>query len=398
MAGHGPLDTQIRDLQRALSGSAAGDADTWTRLAQSLVHKARQVSDDRLYAQAEDAASRALRVSPQHAGARHVQLALLLQQHRFRDAHRQAADLLRQAPRDATAWGALGDAAIELGDYAAAQRAYQAMIDLKPDLRSYSRGAWLRYLFGDGDGAIDLMQQAIDAGSVREPESRAYCRVHRAELLSLRGRYAEAQTELEQALAELPGYAAAQAARGRLLLHAHKDARAALPELYAALSTDPQPSTRIALLVAHEALGQTQEASEQQRTILQEGPRHDPRAVAIFMASRKQQPDLALRLAQSEAQQRPDLWSADALAWTLFHSDRVEEAWLMIQRAAEPGIIDPRIDFHRGVIAHARGDHDSARTTLQRALATSPQWDLRDAATARALLQQLDRRPQPVRN
>lgn len=391
VAGNLPVDGEIRALQQALLRQATADAETWVRLAQALLRKARQTSSDPEYAQAEDAAARALRIAPQHAGAHHVQLAVLLHDHRFREAQAKAAALLQINPRDATAWGAMGDSAVELGDYSAAQHAVQAMIDLKPDLRSYSRGAWLRYLFGDADGAIDLMQQAIDAGSPRDPEPRAYCRVQRAELLFLRGRYPEAMAELERARIDLPGYAVAQAAHARVLLHALDDPASALPELSAALSRDPHITTRISLFEAHEALGQHTSAAEQRGEVLRFGPRLDPRALSLFLASRHEQPDRAVELARSEAQNRPDLWSYDALAWALYHAGHLDEAWSAMQRAIAPGIVDPRIDYHRGVLAQARGDLTTARSALLRALATSPRWDRRDAPQARELLQRIEK-------
>ena len=159
--------------------------------------------------------------------------------------------------------GALGDAALELGDYDAL-RAHQTMLDLKPDLRSYSRGAWLRYLTGDAEGAIELWGLAIDAGSSRDPEGRAYGHVQRAELLSRTGRYVEARADLDRALAELPGYAPAHAARAALILNgdgpASGLAQEALSELGLAVSADPQISTRLLQLEALQMAGRTAEA------------------------------------------------------------------------------------------------------------------------------------------
>lgn len=393
VAGNQPVDQEIRSLQAELKGQSATQAEPWARLAQAFVRKARQSSDERFYAQADDAASRALGLQADQRSAQHVRLAVLLHQHRFREAHQQAADLIRRGPRDAIAWGAMGDAAVELGDYSAAQQAYQAMVDLKPDVRSYSRGAWLRYLIGDAAGAIDLMGTAIESASPREPESRAYCRVQRADLLFWQGRYDQARVDLDAALRDVPGYASAHASRGRLLLQAFDDAGSAVSELSASLTSDPQISTRILLLEAHEALGHTQQAADLQRALLIDGPRQDPRALSVFLASRRQDIPLALQLAQQEAQTRPDLWSLDALAWALVRSGRVQDAAHAMARAMQPGVTDPRLHFHDGVIAHALGDRDRAKKALQRAIERSPRWDRRDVAEAQALLQQIGEHP-----
>ena len=44
---------------------------------------------------------------------------------------------------------ALGYAAVEMGDYEAAFTHYQRMLDIRPDLASYARGAHLLFLTGD---------------------------------------------------------------------------------------------------------------------------------------------------------------------------------------------------------------------------------------------------------
>lgn len=392
VAGNLPIDGEIAAQQAALRGPAAGDADAWAALARTFVRKARQASDPRYYGQAQDAAERALRLTPGHAGATQVRLVVLQNQHRFAEAQTLATTRVAQAPRDAIAWGALGDSALELGDYDAAMAAYQAMIDIKPDLRSYSRGAWMRFLTGDSDGAVDLMRQAIDAGTPREPESRAYCRVQLADLHFARGEYDAAAAVLDLALRDLPGYAAAHAARGRLRLHAGDGPAAtadALADLAAALRIQPLITTRILYVQALEQAGRRADADAELATLLREGPREDPRALSLFLSSRRQQVDLAQRLAQEEWARRPDIWSADALAWALFRGGQVDAAWQAAQRASRLGTRDPAILFHVGAIALGRGDLDRARAALQSALTTSPRWHRADAAEARQLLAKL---------
>lgn len=389
VVGNQPVDVEIAALQTQLQGPAAQDPAVWTRLARTLIRKARESRDERFYAQADAAASRALALSPGLVAAQEAHLAVLLHDHQFSEAYRVAADELRQHPRDSTLWAALGDAALELGDYEAALRAHQTLIDLKPDLRSYSRGAWLRYLTGDAAGAIALMGQAIDAGSPRDPEPRAYCRVQRADLLQRTGRYDEARAALDLALRELPGYAPAQAARAALLLHVSDNAAEALSELALALAAEPQIASRILQIEALEAAGRLHDAQAALPALLRDGERQDPRALALFLASRRQHLDVALRLAGAEAARRPDLWSLDALAWAEERGGQHEAAWRTMARALRLGTVDPGLAFHLGVIAHSRGDLARARRELGTALRLSPRWHRRDAAEARALLAQL---------
>ena len=73
------------------------------------------------------------------AGGRHV----------FDQSIEWANRALKIDPGNAPARGIIGDAALELGDYDRAFDEYQKMMDLRPDLSSWSRGAWLLWLTGN---------------------------------------------------------------------------------------------------------------------------------------------------------------------------------------------------------------------------------------------------------
>src|SRR5206468_7183344 len=85
-------------------------------------------------------------------------------------------ELIRIAPDDPWNFGTLGDSMMELGDYNAAADAYQTMVQLRPDMSSYNRAAYYRFVAGDAAGAIEIMKMAVDAGS-RSPENVAWCLV-----------------------------------------------------------------------------------------------------------------------------------------------------------------------------------------------------------------------------
>ncbi len=57
----------------------------------------------------------------------------------------------------------LGDSRMEMGEPELAAKAYQKMIDLRPNQASYNRMAYYRWVSGRPDEAITLMNLAVGA-------------------------------------------------------------------------------------------------------------------------------------------------------------------------------------------------------------------------------------------
>src|SRR4051812_36241886 len=74
---------------------------------------------------------------------------IALERHDFRTAADYSRRLTDWSASDPWNWGTLGDALTELGDYEKAAEAYQKMMNLRPDLSSYNRAAWFRFLYND---------------------------------------------------------------------------------------------------------------------------------------------------------------------------------------------------------------------------------------------------------
>src|SRR5205823_4663651 len=137
----------------------------------------------------------------------------------------------------AYAFGVIGDAQIELGKYDEAVNTFQQMVDLRPDLSSYSRVSYARELYGDVPGAIEAMQQAVDAGSPAA-ENTAWVRVQLGNLYFNSGQLDKAEKEYNNALYFYPGYlhakaglAQVRAAQGRIdeAIKLYKDSVAGVP-------------------------------------------------------------------------------------------------------------------------------------------------------------------------
>ncbi len=99
----------------------------------------------------------------------------------------------------------IADAQIELGMYEAAVQSLQQMVDLRPDLSSYSRIAYARELHGDIAGAITAMQQAVMAGG-QATENSLWVRVQLGNLSFNSGDIEQAGREYQRALALSPDY------------------------------------------------------------------------------------------------------------------------------------------------------------------------------------------------
>ena len=150
-------DENIAKLQRDLREQRA-PARAAEQLGYRFVSRARLTNDAGFYKVAEEAAACVESIDASDASAWLLRGHALHQMHRFAEAEAIARRLVatREFVLD---YGLLGDVLMEQGRLADAAVAYQKMIDLKPFYQSYARGAHLRWLKGDVDGAIDLMRR-----------------------------------------------------------------------------------------------------------------------------------------------------------------------------------------------------------------------------------------------
>ncbi len=89
-----------------------------------------------------------------------VQLSL----HEFQDALTTAKAGLSFKVQNAQLYGVLTDCYVELGEYAKAVETADKMVNIKPDIRSYSRISYLREIHGDVKGAQEALTLAIKSG------------------------------------------------------------------------------------------------------------------------------------------------------------------------------------------------------------------------------------------
>jgi tetratricopeptide (TPR) repeat protein len=344
-------DTTIAALQRDLREERA-PARAAERLGYRFVAQARLSNDPGFYKVAEQAAACLDSLVPNDPAALLLRGHVLHQMHRFAEAEQIARQLVtvREFVLD---FGLLGDVLMEQGRVTEAAGAYQKMIDLKPFYQSYTRAAHVRWLRGDLDGAIEMMRAAVTAASPRDRESVAWAYSRLAMYELQRGRLEEAARMTEASVQYVPDYAAALLARGRIQLAQRKFADAAAT-LEKAARLNPLPEYRWALADALRSLKRIDEAVAVEKQLVEEGA-DDPRTLALYLSTRRQNGSKAMDLARRELENRSDIFTLDTLAWALASAGQIDEASALMARALAEGTEDARLFLHAAVIAAADG-------------------------------------------
>src|SRR5688572_16138160 len=144
-------------------------------LALGLTQRARDTADPAYYDRAEEAVRRSLELKPDNLEGKKMRVWVLLGKHQFAAALEMARSLNKQIPDDVQVYGFLTDAHVELGNYKEAEEACQWMLDLRPgNVAALTRAAYLRELFGDVEGSIELMSAAYQRTPPEESEERVW--------------------------------------------------------------------------------------------------------------------------------------------------------------------------------------------------------------------------------
>jgi tetratricopeptide (TPR) repeat protein len=378
----GFTDTMVIALQARLR-QRPDDARSYTLLGAAYLQKARETGDPTYYAKADQVLQEALIRTPQDSDTLIALGTLALARHQFS----QALALGQQAsginPYSARALGVIVDAQVELGDYEAAAATAQAMVDLRPDLASFARAAYIRELRGDVTGALEAMQRAAQAGS-GVPENAAWTLTQQGLLQFNQGDLEAAQASFDAALRAVPGYGPAQAGLARLAAaRGHWDAAIATYEKLAAAM--PLAEYVIALGDCYQAVGRTADAEQQYALVsvlieLQRANGVDTDLeLTLFEADHPERVEsLAATVARARQvyERRPTLYASDALAWTLYQAGQYEEAQAYAEQALRWNTQDALLWFHAGMIELAAGDGVAARARLETALAINPHFSL----------------------
>jgi tetratricopeptide (TPR) repeat protein len=264
--------------------------------------------------------------------------------------------LNKRMPDDVPVYGFLVDANVELGNYSEAEKACNWMLKVRPgNVPALTRAAYLRELFGDIEGALDLMARAFQTTGITESEDRAWMLTQMAHLKLLGGQTAPAEKLLEQALALFPNYHYAQAGLAKVR-SAQKRYTEAVELLRARYQAAPHPENLYDLAEALAAAGRKQEAHEafaefETRSLAESGKADNSnRELIFYYADHAHEPQKALEIAEQEYARRRDVYTLDAYAWALHVNGRDAEASKQMEAALAVGVRDPAVRRHAGAI------------------------------------------------
>jgi tetratricopeptide (TPR) repeat protein len=388
----GLADRTIQTAQAQLK-QVPDDYKAYVDLGYAFQQKARETNDPNFYIQAQDALTRALALKPDYYDALSGMGQLSLSRHEFTQALDWGFRAQRLQPSSAFAYGVIGDAQIELGQYDAAVQTFQKMVNIRPDLGSYSRVSYARELYGDIPGAIQAMQQAVEAGGPAA-ENTAWCRVQLGNLYFNSNQLDKAEQAYNDSLAGYPNYLHAQAGLAMVRWAQGRNDEAA--RLFQqSVATVPLPQYLTSLGDLYNSMGDTADAKKELDLVLyiyqvfQAGGVNVDMEKAAYLADHPNSPaDIkeAVTLAERAASVRQDVHTMDTLGWVYYKAGRYRDALQAEQKAVRLNTQSALFYFHLGMIQDKLGNQADARANVQKALNINPFFSIQYAKQAQEFI------------
>ena len=346
MPGAPPTTTsgllQRIDEMQARLRAQPDDTGAAVLLADALLRQARATTDSRPAGRASEVLNAVLKEHPGQYDALRMLGAIYLSQHRFRDAldvARRSRDL---RPDDAWNYGVMGDAQLELGQYADAFDAFDKMMALRPNAAAYARVAYARELQGDVDGALAAMQMAAQATAPNDPEAQAWYAAQKGELNLKLHKLDDADREFRRAVFLFPNYPLAVTGQGKVHV-ARGDRESALAIYLEQLKRTPtlDLAARIGdLYAARGDAAQSEHYYQLAEDLAGPGMVQTEANLALYLADHDRKLSDAVTIAEAVSAKRRDIFTEDALAWAYYKAGRVKDAYAASQLALRTGTRD----------------------------------------------------------
>jgi tetratricopeptide (TPR) repeat protein len=396
-----PAPTKVWLEKTRLRAEKHPDQPTgWIEVGQALMQAQRDTQDTRFFDEAIIVYDYALHLAPQQSVALIGLAAAYGGKHEFARSIEYAQRAISLDPAQVEAYGIWGDALVERGEYEAALEHYQTMMNLRPDLSSWSRGAHLLWQMGKKTAALSLMERALRAGGPHA-ENTDWCRVQLAHMHFQQGAVVVAKAALAPALRENGGLPSAWTMAGRIALSEENYPQARIYFLRAN-AKQPQPLA-LALLGDMAALendhttakmyyGQVKAVYElEENQNASHSGEHSHLGLAKFLADHDDSLIVALRLAE-QVKLSPHVSAADTVAWVFYKNGLIPQAVEAMKRALRYESTEPEVHYHAGLIALSAGDILAAQRHLQQSLALNPAFHPLHALEAQKALHSLSKR------
>ncbi len=399
----GSLEATIASLESRI-GAAPDDWEASAILGIAYIQQVRDTSDPSAYPIAEAALERSLALRPTDNPDAFLGMGTLAaERHDFDLALRWGRRAVKAAPFDADAYGLLGDAQLELGQYRAAFRSFQRMVDARPNLASYGRVSYALELRGNAEGAIQAMRAAYDVAG--GPADTAWAAAHIAEFHFEAGRIEDARRWFRRAQSADPSSADVESGLA-LLSWASGDLEGAITRYERLATRSPAPDHIAGLADLYAASGDQEAAAAQYELARAEAQDYRANGVDTDLEMSLLEADLAvsgsggaahsaraaLSAARAEWSRRRSVHVADALAWALYANGHYRRASALSSEALRLGTRDALFLFHAGMIQLRLGNEPGARSLLQEAFDVDPYFSVRWSPVLRDILASLDDR------
>ncbi len=318
--------------------------------------------------------------------ALNMKSAILLNAHQFKDALQSANEGVALNSYNAGIYGALVDANVEMGNYDEAIKDCDKMMEIRPDLRSYSRASYLRQIYGQNEGAIVAMQMAVDAGQPGA-ENTEWARTTLGDLYLATGKPDSAAYEYQTSLNYRPDYAFALIG----LAHVEKangKYDAAIAQTKKAIQVMPESAFVSLLGDLYELKGDAAKAKETREDVIsllndaQKEEKNDAlvkhnvnreMATACLAAGKL---DDALKYANNDLAMRPDNIDADELAaWIYYLKGDYTHAKPLAEKMMRTNSRNAEKMYKAGAIFVAAGDNEKGRKLMADAMGVSKYID-----------------------
>jgi tetratricopeptide (TPR) repeat protein len=336
-----------------------------------------------------------LKNDPENFEALTFKSMILLSQHRFEAGLEVAQRIQAGNPYNAFVYGLMVDANVELGNYQAAVEAADKMVSIRPDLRSYSRVAYLREIHGDLPGAIEAMKLAIDAGAPGD-ENTEWCRVQLGKLYEQLGQLKAAAMQYTIAGNNRPDYPYAMAGLGRIAVEG-KNYEKALSLFKKAVSLLPDHTFKEAIAEIYTLMGEEEKANRLADEILEQMKQstsedkvqnEDHEMAHAYMGVNNY--GKALDYALQEYKRRPsNIEVNETVAIVYYQKADYAKAIPYIEAALKTNCQKPELLCHAGLIYAGFGDKAKAKYYLDKALKNDPVFSIRLRSEAASVLKTL---------